>query len=270
MKKTILLALILVLTIISVSCKQENEKENVNITIFTPDKVVNGRIFSVKIETDVTQTKSVELFIDGTSQGVKFSAPYEYTITPKDWKTGIHTLVAQGRLQDGEIITSTTKEIIFVVNLGDSYQGGVVIQISDNGVHGVIAAKKDITNNSINNTGLYHYGAINGGYNAYSMDDGLANTLKFEGKTNFNYAAPACLELEMNGFDDWYLPAYNQLQLFEKFRDALNIPERTGHTYWSSTGDKNPEKAYAVGLGTSVGNPCRVSQSFYVRPCRNF
>lgn len=274
MKKILyVLTSLVVLAGLFTSCEKPEkteEKDNVQLLISAPEMVVNGEAFSVKIETNSEQTKSVELFIDGASQGVEFSIPYEYTIIPKDWNTGIHKLVAQGRLQDGEIITSTIKEITFIVKLGDTYQGGVVIQISDNGVHGVIASKKDITEESIGNSGRYHYGAINEEYQAYSMDDGLANTLKFEGKLNFNYAAPACLQLELNGFDDWYLPAYNQLLLFENFREALNIPERGGNTYWSSTGHQDPEKAYAVSFGGSIGNPCSVTQSFYVRPCRNF
>lgn len=253
-----------------IGCKPEKDNIDVQVLVSGPEIVVNGEEFLIKIEADLEQIVSVELFIDGASQGVKFALPYEYLIIPKDWNTGVHKIVVQGRLQDGKIITSTTKEIVFRVNLGDTYQGGVVIQVSDNGVHGIIASKKDITEGSVGNTGLYHYGAINGEYHAYSKDDGLSNTLKFEGKLNFNYAAPACLQLEMNGFDDWYLPAYNQLLLFENFREALGIPERTGNTYWSSTGDQDPEKAYAVSFGGAMGNPCRVNQSFYVRPCRNF
>lgn len=103
------------------------------------------------------------------------------------------------------------------------------------------------------------------------MDDGLANTKKFEGKFDSDYAAIACLQLEYEGYKDWYLPAYNELILFDKFRKLLNIPERTGEKYWSSTGSKDDiKKAYLYSFGATVGKTTDVQSLLHVRPCRRF
>jgi hypothetical protein len=61
------------------------------------------------------------------------------------------------------------------------------------------------------------------------------------------------------------------LLFFNRFLEKLNIPERSGYIYWSSTGDSsNTNRAYAVPFGVSFGTPCDIQGSYKVRPCRKF
>ncbi|MDR1054321.1 MAG: hypothetical protein LBL90_00445 [Prevotellaceae bacterium] len=269
MKKIVLFAL---LVVVFAGCSKEDGKENqINKLSFEfPNSVKNGDEYDIQanIEPNTSEVNNIELFLDGKSVEKKFSQPFSFKLTLEDLLTGEHKLIMSATMKDGSVVSSAEKKFIFLVNLGDEYQNGVVIAVTDNGLHGTIAAKSDLTGGVL---GKHKYGAYNGDYQAYSMNDGLENTNKFTGKFDSNYAAIACLNLELNGYDDWYLPAYNEMLLFENFLEKLNIPERSGRIYWSSTGDSsNEQRAYAVPFGVSFGTPCDMQGSYLVRPCRKF
>ena len=273
MKKIFLFAL---LAAVLIGCGNDDDDNsttspvNYKISFNSPDVIKNGTEHSIipVIEPNADEISSIELFLDGKSMEKKFSAPFSFKFTLTDLPTGEHKLIMAATMKNGSVINSDEKTFLFAVNLGDEYQGGIVIKILDNGVHGTIASKSDLTGGVL---GKYKYGAYNGNYQAYSMDDGLENTNKFRGKPDSNYAAIACINLEHNGYNDWYLPAYNEMLLFVNFLAKLNIPERSGRVYWSSTGDNsNSQRAYAVPFGVSFGTPCDIQGSYLVRPCRRF
>lgn len=231
--------------------------------------VYNNKEIVIKtaIEENNNSILSVDFHIDGQSVKSVFSKPYEYKDVLKDLKTGDHTVEVVVNCSNGIKVQKSTN-FKFKVALGDQYQGGIIIKLESDGLKGVIASKTDLSGGIL---GKFQYGSYNGNYEAYSMDDGLSNTNKFKGKFDSNYAAIACLNLELNGYSDWYLPAYNQLALFENYLKQLNIPERSGYIYWSSTGsDKDPKRAYVYGFGVSLGNPFDMQSYCLVRPCRNF
>ena len=244
-------------------------KSQIEADVKCDDVAYNNETFiaTIEIENGKDEILSTELFLDGKSLGSKFSKPHLYEINTSDMTTGEHELVGMLETADGKRKTEGKKFTLKVV-IGTDYQGGLVVKVSNDGLHGTIAGKHDLNGGVL---GLYSYGAINGMYEAYSMDDGLLNTEKFNGKFDNDYAAIACLQLDLNGYDDWYLPAYNEYALFEAYRELLNIPLRGGEVYWSSTGYKdNPAKAYAYSFGGSFGNPVDVTRKFHIRPCRRF
>lgn len=227
----------------------------------------NSTIIKAVIEENDNVLSSVDFYIDGKLAKSIFSKPYEYKDVLKDLKTGDHSVEVIVNCSNGQKVQKTAN-FKFKVALGDEYQGGIIIKLDDNGLNGIIASKSDLQGGVV---GKFKYGAYNGNYGAFSMDDGLSNTDKFKGKFDSDYAAIACLNLEYNGYNDWYLPAYNQLALFENFLDKLTIPERSGYKYWSSTGsERDNTKAYIYGFGVSVGNPFDMQTYCMVRPCRNF
>jgi len=272
MKKIIFLALLAAVIFSGCTYNDNNVENTINykISFNCPNIIKNGTEHNINpiIEPNADEISSVELFLNGKSIEKIFSKPFSFKLALKNLTTGEHKLIMTATLKSGSVVNSEEKKFVFAVNLGDEYQGGVVIKILDNGVHGTIASKSDLTGGIL---GKFKYGAYNGNYQAYSMDNGFENTNKFKGKTDSNYAAIACLDLEFNGYDDWYLPAYNEMLLFNDFIEKLNIPERSGKIYWSSTGDSsNSQRAYAVPFGVSFGTPCDMQGSYLVRPCRKF
>lgn len=268
------------------SCSKDSPKEPEPIAAQYAPSIISPEIFhfgqSTQVEVEIGLSpgyigddlwnnpdfRSIELFLDGASCGKKTARPYTFDIELSTQQLGDHSLTATVIFTDGSSKNASEKTFKYVVQEGDSYGGGIIIKISDGGMHGTVAAKNDLEGGIL---GKYKYGAYNGGYEAYSMDDGLANTQKFSGKTDANYAAIACLKLDLNGHDDWYLPSYNELALFEPLRESLNIPERGGNVYWSSTGSStDPTKVYAYSFGGMMGNPGDIQTYHHVRPCRKF
>lgn len=240
---------------------------SVQITI--DDVLLNNKIATISASVSQSSkiVSKVDFYIDGLLAKTIFSAPYQFSILLKDLNTGVHKISTSVTFSNNETIT-TEKNANFKVNLGDDYQGGIIIKLSDNLLNGLIASKFDLAGGLL---GMYSYGAYNGNYGAFSMDDGYLNSNKFEGKFDSDYAALACLKLEYNGYSDWYLPALNELILFENYRALLNIPERGGKTYWSSTGSEtNTKSAYSHSFGGDLGQPCDMQRGYYVRPIRKF
>lgn len=118
------------------------------------------------------------------------------------------------------------------LKIGDTYQGGIVFFVDNTGQHGLIAAKEDQTASKI------AWGP-NGETFALSPDDGMKNTLKiveyhknsskYGGKT----AADICYSLNHEGYDDWYLPAIDELQLM--YNNRALIGNFLNGDYCSST-----------------------------------
>lgn len=256
-------------------CRCEPAENPIYETVYSaeltaPSHVKNGVSSSVNVlikPSDANAT-SAELFIDGKSYSKTLSKPFQFDVSLSDINTGEHSLFATITFTSGKIINTNETKFVFIVSLTDIYKGGVVVKVTDGGLHGLIAARQDVPGGLL---GKYKYGAYNENYQAFSMDDGLENTNKFIGKYNNDYAAIACLNLTLNGFDDWYLPAYNEYLLFEPYRALLNIPERGGNIYWTSTGSSSSQnKAFVYSFGGMIGNPVDIQASYYARPCRRF
>jgi hypothetical protein len=93
--------------------------------------------------------------------------------------------------------------------LGQSLNGGLVFFIDDTGEHGLIVAPSDI--------GYYSWGCDTLYVDA-SSSDGLVNSMIIQSDCNDQInAAIACLTYEYNGYDDWYLPSADELQILFYF-----------------------------------------------------
>lgn len=267
MKSQIFLMILIVLSVFS--CKKDEVAVKYDVRISVDDPAYNNKpaTISATMSPDNKTVSKVDFYIDGNLEKTIFSEPYQFSSILKDLKIGIHKTTVIITLSNNQLISSE-KDFMFKVKLGDTYQGGVIIKLSDDSINGLIASKIDLTGGTL---GMYKYGAYNGNYGAYSMDDGLSNSLKFEGKFDDNYAVNACLKLEYNGYSDWYLPALNELLLFENYRTDLNFPTRGGGIYWSSTeSETKPQSAYSHSFGGMLGQPCDKQSLYHVRPVRKF
>ncbi len=103
---------------------------------------------------------------------------------------------------------------------------------------------------------------------------GLSNSeiLVFRSKTMTNIAARACLDWSINGFDDWFLPSLNELQLMYENLHRKNLGNFNKRTvYWSST-ENGGDIDLALGMKFSNGSLYDDDRTpeLLVRPVRRF
>ena len=97
----------------------------------------------------------------------------------------------------------TTASVLFEnPRIGEAYQGGIIIALSANGQHGLIAANQDLPKE------MTWFGA------------------KKAVKDSANYDA------EGKKYSDWRVPTINELNIVYQHQDLVNA---TGTQYWSST-----------------------------------
>ncbi len=115
--------------------------------------------------------------------------------------------------------------------IGNEYQGGYIFYLDNTGKHGMVAKKTSYPN-------------IPNGWGCFYTDI-PTSTLFGTGKANTNAilnacsdtanAARVCDKLSSGGFDDWYLPSKEELQLIYTNLHQHSLGSFENHSYWSSS-----------------------------------
>lgn len=159
---------------------------------------------------------------------------------------------SNGVLDSNEINNTLTKYVcnganasstgIFTHYIGELYGGGIIVALwGDNGVeHGLIASLTDICLCAYSNIPVFTA--------ASSFNDGVSNTAGIIAVDTFSqHAAWACDNYNGGGYNDWYLPAIDELKLIANVKSIVNniLPDSgklhpygiAGENiyYWSST-----------------------------------
>ncbi len=118
------------------------------------------------------------------------------------------------------------------ITIGQNFGGGIVFYIDSTGRHGLIVSKVNQSFNipwSNNNNSIVTHATGTG------VGWGRENTkviVNIQGQGT--YAASICDNLDISGYDDWYLPSKDELHLLyqQKASGKINLPD---DFYWSST-----------------------------------
>lgn len=170
--------------------------------------------------------------------------------------------------------TAYGEEVSFqaVYNIGDSYQGGIIFQITGTypTQHGLICAQAD---QSINVTWGCD-GSVIAGADGTAVGTGNQNTIDIiNGCAEAGIAARICSDLSLNGYTDWYLPSLDELGLLvTKYRETLSPVFGGEYYYWSSSEYSGNPSAEALYYNFVTGVSVNVSktQTAHVRAVRTF
>lgn len=127
----------------------------------------------------------------------------------------------------GDEVSFTTP----LYSIGESYGGGIIFYIDETGEHGLVVADSDQSSGA-------NWGCTGTDISTSAdLGSGMQNTLNIlAGCSTAGIAVRICDELDLNGFQDWYLPSIDELSLVDQNlyeTGLLSFPQET--YYWSST-----------------------------------
>lgn len=174
--------------------------------------------------------------------------------------------------EPGELKGSTGAMGFIAHYIGESFGGGIVFYVTDNGYHGLIVSPANIsTGKTWSNITTTLIGAP-----AQSSWDGKSNTTAITAQSgHITSAALLCKNYSGGGFTDWYLPSINELNLIYNsvyiINRILGVNGISLKNYWSST-EKTNNSSYLYYMGYNGGSPSGGSKAYscYVRAVRAF
>jgi hypothetical protein len=127
------------------------------------------------------------------------------------------------------------------LTIGQSYEGGIIVYVDGTGQHGLICAPYDQATSLPWSNGSF----IRTHATGTSVGTGQANTTAIvNSQGTGNYAAQICNDLVLSGYNDWFLPSKDELNILYQVMYMKEIGSFLDVSYWSST-EVDSATAYA-------------------------
>ncbi len=160
--------------------------------------------------------------VDGWGQGV-FTSMISGLDTGTTYFVRSYATSSLGTVYGNEVVFTTSSHYI-----GQEYGGGVIFYLNEEGTGGLIAAPTDQASGA-------QWGC-NGTLIGTSTATGAGQTNTtsiLSGCSQAGIAARICDDLTLNGYNDWYLPSKDELNLMYQHKSV--IPNLGTCSYWSSS-----------------------------------
>lgn len=135
-------------------------------------------------------------------------------------------------------------------NVGDFWEGGYyagLVQQTD-GVYAIIVAPKTLGGEY---SGFIRWqtttNVVSG---AFSTNDGLANTEAMENSSRTNPAGEFCWDLIIEGYDDWYLPAKDEIEVM--YRNLKPTTQNNNANFGQNPNSVPPKGNYLTNSPTQT------------------
>jgi TonB-dependent SusC/RagA subfamily outer membrane receptor len=194
--------------------------------------IVNTRGMSTVVTFEYGTSTNYGTVITATQSPVTGPAPCRVSVIAADLKAGMnyhYRIVAtndEGATYGGDVTFKSEYSI------GEYLYGGYIFYIDKTGEHGLVCAPSDQSLNAPwGNT-------VPAGAAARVVGTGYKNTADIVlGCPEEGIAARLCYDLEMNGYNDWFLPSINELYLMYTNLHSTGSGSFEDQFYWSSTQD---------------------------------
>jgi hypothetical protein len=162
--------------------------------------------------------------------------------------------------------SDTTKWSASKHHIGESYGGGIVFYVYDNGQHGLIAATADLSTGVVWTTDTFQSAVTNSVRDG--VNGGITNTERIIMQASEGiYAAQLCDNYQGGNYADWYLPSNFELNLL--YLQKAAVGGFADGLYWSSTEYKN-NYAWAQDISQGTASPNPKPGTHHVRAIRAF
>ncbi|MFA6260572.1 MAG: DUF1566 domain-containing protein [Bacteroidia bacterium] len=246
---------------------------------------------SVYVETQTTNTNSNGLVTLQIGMGTKIKG----TMDSINWGNGPYFVKTETDPDGGVDYTITgTSELLSVPYalytlknpekhfIGESFGGGIVFYVYDNGLHGLIAATANQTSEVYCKPDSIPFttnGTRDGiGAGKFNTERIIASQMLAVVVYQLTYphqaapspnntAANVCANYQGGGFGDWYLPSKYELNLM--YLNKQVVPGMLYEFYWSST-EYSHQYAWVQGFYAGVQEKHDKSMNKYIRAIRAF
>ena len=163
-------------------------------------------------------------------------------------------------------VTSALNASVPAHSIGESYGGGIVFYVYDNGQHGLIAATADQSTGVVWTNTAFQSTVSNAVRNG--VNGGFTNTERIIIQAGAgSYAAQLCANYKGGNYADWYLPSKYELNLL--YLQKAVVGGFASNNYWSSTEYDNSMAWDQFFVSGSGGSNSKFATS-YVRAIRAF
>ncbi len=216
---------------------------------------------------------SAQLDVNSTTKGFlpprMDSTERNAIVSPVEGLTIYNTTIKAFQVYNGTAWFSTVHYI------GESYGGGIVFYVYDNGQHGLIASTADqspLINWYFMPNGFHPLtGSTGDGLNAGTMNTAMIVAAQMDESQIANPAAKLCADYSVTvdgiAYGDWYLPSKYELNLLLLQRTIVG--GFINGVYWSST-EFSSSNAWQQSIAFGQGNAFKGNSSAAVRAIRAF